>query len=116
MLPKKHRLTYRESEALLKNSFSLASPFFTLKVRYGLESTKCSVAVPKRVAKKAVERNRIRRRIYAACREVFEEFPLGVHILLFARKGVEGTSLEEIKAEIRRCVGEIAKKRKKKRA
>lgn len=100
MLSKEHRLTHRESDLLLQTGTSRSSRLFSVKVRDGFDRTKCAVAVSKKVAKKAVERNRIRRRVYAAIREIFDSLPQGSHFLFFARSGVKTASFEEIKNEI----------------
>lgn len=66
MLPKSRRLTAKDIEGL-----SLGKSVFgtLLSIRYRpAQSLRFSVAVSKKVASRAVERNKIRRRVYAAVR------------------------------------------------
>ena len=65
MLPKKNRLSKKEILELLPKSKTVRGNFLFLKFRY-IDNAffKAGVTISKKVAKKAVDRNRIRRIIY----------------------------------------------------
>ena len=72
MLPKRSRLTARELRALpRKGVIHISSPYFSARVVPTPGSGgKFAVVVSKKVARSAVARNTLRRRLYAALREV----------------------------------------------
>lgn len=71
MIPSSNRIKQKEFPVLFKGGRSIHTPFFTLNygdipVNMTLKGPKATVVVSKAVAKGAVERNKIRRRIYAS--------------------------------------------------
>jgi ribonuclease P protein component len=63
MLPKVSRLTAGEVRAILKEGKSVRTP--SLLAKYGLgSSAKIAVVVSKKIARKAIQRNAIRRSVY----------------------------------------------------
>ncbi len=72
-----------------------------MSMRYIVVPTKkFSVSVSKRVAKRAVDRNRIRRRVYAALREVKEDVKKSVFIMIMPKRECQTIKLAEIKNEL----------------
>lgn len=69
MLSKGRRLSTKEFDLVVKTGREIYSPFFTVKY-IPASSFKFSPAAPKKTFKTAVSRNRTRRRIYAAVREI----------------------------------------------
>ena len=86
MLPKKNRADKKAVEKIFKegqlvNSSDLAFRFIPIR-----GSTRISVIVPKSVAKKAVERNRLRRHGYSVLEKYIKHFPSGfVGALIFKK-------------------------------
>ncbi len=79
MLPKRSRLTTRELRALPREGvIRISSPYFSARVVPTPGSGgKFAVVVSKKVARSAVARNTLRRRLYAALREVgMPSFPI----------------------------------------
>jgi ribonuclease P protein component len=72
MLSKANRLSVKEFDLVVKTGRELYSPVFTLKY-IGANNLKFSPTAPKKIFKTAVLRNRVRRRIYAAVREIISE-------------------------------------------
>ncbi len=82
MLPKKERLTRAEFNRFFGLGRRKHSPSFQV-VYYPYEALHVSVVVSKKIAKTAVLRNKIRRRIYDIVRLYRKEFGLtGVYIFL----------------------------------
>ena len=71
MLKKIHKISQKEFQPLLKTGKYNQNQFFTLVSGVLPEKTlnnkgfKCAVVTSKQVSKKAIERNRVRRRIYS---------------------------------------------------
>ncbi len=68
MLSKNNRIARSEVEAILKSRKFFQSPHLTLRVGESGNSKKFAISVSKKVSKSAVERNKIRRRVYSAIR------------------------------------------------
>lgn len=66
MLPKKGRLTAEQVKNVLAQGRSVRTPLLSAKHIRGEGPVRVSAVVPKKVAKGAVERNRIRRALYRA--------------------------------------------------
>lgn len=86
MLPSPFRLSKISFKTLLEKGCAVHSSSFTLRYRQVPHSTKFAVVVSKKVAKTAVERNTLRRRIYPVLRTIL---PLvreeGVECALFLK-------------------------------
>lgn len=66
MLPKTRRLKAGEVKKVIKEGRSLRASFLSVKYSATSSPLRASVVVSKKVAKQAVERNRIRRAVYRA--------------------------------------------------
>jgi ribonuclease P protein component len=82
MLPKSSRLTALQVRTILKNGRS--KRLGTLSARYVAgSSTKAAVVVSSKVAKRAVDRNRLRRQAYEALAPLL---PPRLHVVFFLHK------------------------------
>lgn len=94
MLKKKERLTKKEFDRFFSAGKRIHSPAFTLLYTPS-ETFHGAVVVGKKVYKKAVDRNRLRRRLYNALyKEIRETGTTGVFIIL-AKAGATGLDLSE---------------------
>lgn len=84
MLRKNARLTSAEVREILKNGRSVRLGTLSAKFTKG-PSAKAAVVVSARVAKNAVERNKLRRAAYLALRTAL---PKGVYVVFFLHKPV----------------------------
>ncbi len=110
MLPKKERLARRDFDPVIKGK-SYPSLSFTLRIavqqKNGSIKPKFSVVVSKKVAKKAVDRNKITRRTYEALRIAGKNTPLPpLSAAAFMKSASISVSLKDLAAEF----GEIFKK------
>jgi ribonuclease P protein component len=106
MLAKKNRANTETVDNLFKSGKFIHSSLLTFK--YILKSgstTRISVLVPKSIAKKAVERNILRRRGYQALKKHLTEFPIGVAGVLVFKKPVG--SVIEVENEIKTILTKI---------
>lgn len=102
MLKKKQRLSRSEFTNLLKQGKRLHSPFFSLLYTPSSE-TKCGLVVGKKIAKKATERNKLRRQIYSIFGENLAELSKK-HCALLTRPSINTLSYTELKAEIEKLI------------
>lgn len=110
MLKKKQRLTKRQFDAHFKVGKRYHSPLLQL-IYVPHESFHGAAVVGKKVSKKAVVRNKHRRRMYAALYDLYKKDALtGVYILI-AKPDVLHTPYSELKHVISDTIGRIGKKR-----
>ena len=88
MLPKKFRLRRKEDvEAVFKGGESIIAPELILRFRPNtLETSRVAILVGKKLAKKAVQRNRLKRRIGELARIHFAQIPTGFDLLIVVRE------------------------------
>jgi ribonuclease P protein component len=98
MLPKERRISRKEFKEFLKKSRSVYSENASLSV-YGdgtsKNPTRFACVVSKKVANKAVERNKIRRHGYAIIQENIEYIRPGFIAILFFKKGSGDLTYEQ---------------------
>lgn len=96
MLSKKQRFSSK--------GFPKAKPFFRASFPWGSvvyfssPTPKAAVVVSKKIAKTAVMRNRLRRRLYAALREVYKTYPATV--VVYPNKNSTTTPIPTLIADI----------------
>lgn len=98
MIPKKNRIKREDFEEITKKGGFLSSSLFSIRFLKNPEKIRrISVVVSKKVAKTAVKRNLLRRRVY----EVIQKMPESPYFsIIFAKKGSEKASFREIATEI----------------
>ncbi len=109
MLPKKERLSRQEFNRFFSIGKKTHTP--SLQLVYAPHATfHASVVVSKKVAKLAVRRNKIRRRIYDIVRRYRTEMNnTGVFIFL-TKSGIEKKTYAGMKEEVQSCMESIDKK------
>jgi ribonuclease P protein component len=107
MLPKSARLTVADIETLSQGK----SVFGTLiSVRYiPAPALKFSVSVSKKVAKTAVLRNRMRRRLYGALEGVMKEVKNPLHIMIMPKKECFEVPFKALTEELRGIIQRLNK-------
>jgi ribonuclease P protein component len=89
MLPRSKRLSVPLFTNALAHGKIAHSPLFTARILKTADSksaeTRFSAVISKKIAKTAVERNKFRRRIYAALRTLDVKIKQGFHIILLAK-------------------------------
>lgn len=109
MLSKAHRLTTaRDFARLATKGRSIFGPFFTMRVREIKDKTpKVAFITSTKVFKRAVDRNRIKRRLRAIVRELFAEIPKEIHLLLVVKPEALKAEQAPLVAEVRRMLGKV---------
>ncbi|MBU4479844.1 ribonuclease P protein component [Patescibacteria group bacterium] len=102
MLPKKQKVNKKLFDEVFKTGKSYHSDFLflkLLKLEDPKEKSHFAVVVSKKISKKAVERNLIKRRIFAVLKENKDQIKTGFAVVFFVKKGTEKMSFEEYKKE-----------------
>jgi len=104
MLKKRDRLTKKEFERYFSSGKRLHSPLLQLIYTKG-DAFHGAVVVGKKVHKKAVDRNTLRRRLYSILYNHMKEEALsGVHIII-AKPAARGVSYKVLKEDVFELVG-----------
>jgi len=98
MLPKQKRISRPLFKEILLSKRYSNSPHFSLRVAQAA-SARAAVSVSKKISKKSVIRNRVRRRAYAAIQTIIGEMNPGLYLFV-AKPGVEKIKGEELNKEI----------------
>ena len=106
MLKRKYRLG---KDINFYKSLSFASPLFTLKIKGGKQKlNRFGIIVSKRIDKRAVKRNRIKRILWTCLFEMQDKLLPGHDILFIIKK----EAAQKSKAEMQKETKEIFKKAK----
>jgi ribonuclease P protein component len=111
VLKKVNRIKSKKDFAELKNrGVVYHSPFFglvTLKKNNSLEETKVGIIVSKKISKKAVDRNRIKRLLSISIKNNWDKFKPDNKVLFLAKRAILKKSLEEIDKEMKEIVKKL---------
>ncbi len=102
MLAKKYRLKKKKDfEKVIKKGKFFEENFLVLKkMKNNLSWTRIGFVVSQKVSKKAVIRNKIKRRIREVIKVNLNKIKSGYDIIFFTKKGIEEKSFSEIKNSV----------------
>lgn len=97
------KLKKREFKETVKKGIVLSGRFFILKIsKINLNGNKFGFVVSKKISKKAVERNRMKRILREAARSNSDSIGVGGNIIFFAKKELFKKTFKEVDMEIKR--------------
>src|SRR3989344_7212904 len=101
MLPRGYKIKKEEIPSIIKKGRNFSSSIFNLKFLPSPAGNKAlfSVVVPKTVAKKATDRNIIKRRAFEAIKKNLP-FPVAGYFIFFSKKEAEKSSFSLINKDI----------------
>jgi ribonuclease P protein component len=95
MISRSQRISVEQFDSVMEKGKIIHSSLFLVRVLGGQSDMRVAAVAPKKVAKIAVERNKIRRKIYEAVRKLKLESSSNFHILIFAKPTImKSTQLE----------------------
>ena len=81
------------------------SPIFGwLSLKSDDDSKKFGFVISKKISKKAVDRNKIKRRLTEVIKKYLNDFEKGIRIVFLAKKEILGKNIREIEEEIKKCL------------
>lgn len=100
MLPKKYRLRLKNDfDKLFKEGRFASQSFLTLGfVKNRLDNSRFAVIVAKKVSKKAVVRNSIKRKIMEIIRLDLQQIKFGFDLVFIVKPEIQGKKYKEIEA------------------
>lgn len=83
MLKKVHKLNTSEFKEVFNFGKTIKNPLFIIKYKKGQKNfARFAVVVSKKISKKAVQRNVLKRRFFAALKELYPIFPVSDYIFI----------------------------------
>ncbi len=109
MLPKPKRLTKkRDFLKLASQGHTVFGPFATLRIRQvPKKATQVAFITSTKVFKKAVDRNRVKRRLREVIRELWPELPAEMHLLFILKPEALKAEWPALGEEVRRMLSRI---------
>lgn len=106
MLDKINRITKKKDfEAIFKAGKSVRGKYLTLSVlENGLNKSRFAFVASLKVSKKAVMRNKIRRRLSEIVRLNSDKIKPGYDFVFIAQPGIEKQGFDEIKSAVLKCL------------
>lgn len=105
MLPRRNRLCSEDFEKIIKEGNFFPARFFSLRIlKNNLNYSRFGIVVGGKVTKKAVSRNKIRRRSYEIIRREWSTVPMGFDIVFFAKKSALEADFDELKEDVLRII------------
>lgn len=100
MIPKRNRVTKRLFDEVLKNGKVVHGDFVYFRMYPALDGVqRFSTVVPKKVFKKAHDRNKVKRQINALISASKTSFP-NAHFIFFAKPTIREATRESIKQDL----------------
>ncbi len=101
MLPKKHRINKKTFEEILKKGKNFSSDCLYIKMLPIPEKHSIfAFVVSSKVARKAVDRNKIKRRARHIIKKMLPKIEKGLGVIIFLKKGAEKMTFSELEKEI----------------
>jgi ribonuclease P protein component len=102
MLARKHRINKELFAEIIKAGKSVSSDNLSLKIQpIPADCSAFAFVVSSKVAKKAVDRNKLKRRARHIVAKMMPEIKNGLGIIIFLKKGSEKLNFQEIEKETR---------------
>lgn len=106
MLKKINRISSRKEFLEIKNKGAINySPIFGwLSLRNDDDQKKFGFVISKKISKRAVDRNKIKRRLTEVIKKYLDDFSNGTRIVFLAKKEILNKNIKEIEEEIKKCL------------
>lgn len=103
VLPEQNRLKKKKDfERINKQGRVISGDFLVLKkLKNDMNHSRIGLVVPLKISKKAVVRNKAKRRLREIIRENLDEMKPGYDLVFFTRKGIEEKDFNEINLELK---------------
>jgi len=102
MLPKKKRLSTALFKKVISIGNSAHAEFFVVRYIKDKSPLRFAVSVPKKVSKTAVERNKVRRRIYSAINSFKDLSIENMKVILIAKPNILKLNTNDMKPYIKK--------------
>lgn len=100
MLPRSKRVSIHRFLEIIKKGEVIHSSFFIMRFVKTVSKSHFAVSVPKKVAKTAVERNKIRRRVYSVLKNLIPRLKHSNDVVLIMKGGSERLSILDLEKKM----------------
>ena len=100
MIPRRRRLTKGLFDDVMSGARPSHSALFVIRYVKSEGPSRFSVTVPKKIAKSAVSRNKLRRRAYSALYPLLPKVKDGIHGVLVGKSTILNASLDDISKDL----------------
>ena len=101
MLSKDKKLDRKDHLIVLKSGKKIyKNHFFIQYLENDLEITKCTVSVSKKLARKAVQRNNIKRKIFNLIKKTYPQFRPGYTLVIIPQKPILEIVIDDVEKEL----------------
>jgi len=104
MLKKTKRLTTKEFQEVFQKGKRVSSPLFLVSY-LDIKKTKVAVSIPKKIYKKAIDRNYIKRIIFECLKK--QDIPTSYGLVIVIRKKLDNITHKELCCELYSLVKKI---------
>jgi len=104
MLPRSKRISTKQFVGAIKEGEVLHTPFFMVRCAKSDTTSRFGVSVSKKIAKTAVLRNLIKRRVYSAVKELSPLPSPAKKIIFIMKSGSDKAVYAELKEEVQKIV------------
>jgi len=106
MLSKQNRLKKKKDfENVSESKQQISGRFLILKfTKNGLDTTRAGFVVSKKISKRAIDRNRIKRRMRSVCKTEIVKLKKGIDVVFFAKKNIINTEFIDIHRDIKQLL------------
>ena len=101
MLPRSQRLSVEQFATVMKEGRANHSSLFLVRALVTADHTRISVTISSKIAKTAVLRNRIRRKLYEAIKPLYSGVKEHIHVVVIAKAPILTMSQSDIETEIK---------------
>ena len=108
MFKKSERLTRAEFSEYFKVGRRYHTPQLTV-ITHPLSTRKVAVVVGKKVAKSAVRRNTLKRRVYAQLREEMKEYPYRGVIIIILKSPFNSLPRKQVSEVVQTAIAQVVK-------
>ena len=106
MLKKINRISSRGDFLEVKeNGEMISTPLFgALVIQKKDEFKKFGFVISKKISKRAVDRNKIKRRLAEIIKKDLENFEKGIRVVFLVKRDILDKKIEEIENEVKKCL------------
>ncbi len=115
MLPRQHRLSTKQFDAVWKRGTSACGAFVCARVLIAqdIKEVRCGCAIPKKHARTIVRRNRLRRRIYGALESIMHTMHIPMHIVITPKTTLNNVSYDALCTDLAKTIAKAHVRAKK---
>lgn len=102
MLPRSQRNSTPSFKDIIKNGQFFHDQFFIFRILKKQGKSHFSVSVSKKIAKTAVLRNKIKRRVYSIIKKISNKLNNGFNVVIIVKLGIENVEYLKLYSDIER--------------